>query len=193
MWCQKGFFNHIPRDGFLESFQSLFLKSPVEFDIFQIKFGTKREISDLKLSHVENSLFNKKLWHLLNLKLGGYFSRDGGGKCTTIASLNLLFKIYEDYAENWNLLHKCNLIRSYTGSIKAFYMTSIFLFNIEFLWSMAIKKICVSPLKVDLVCKRATLSTSCGVQEKNPKIVHCFGVQTCLRSQSTLWRKIKIH
>ena len=81
MRCQKGFFNHIHRNGFLESFQSLFLKWPVEFDIFQIKFGTKREISDLKLSHVENRLFNKKLWHLLNLKLGGYFSRDGGGRC----------------------------------------------------------------------------------------------------------------
>ena len=44
---------------FLESFQSLFLKSIVEFEIFQIEFGTKKEISDLKLLNVENSIVSK--------------------------------------------------------------------------------------------------------------------------------------
>ena len=63
---------------FLESFQSLFLKSPVEFDIFQIEFGTKREISDLKLSYAENSPVSKNWWHLLILKVGGFFSGDRG-------------------------------------------------------------------------------------------------------------------
>ena len=75
---------------FLESFQSLFLKSLVEFEIFQIEFGTKKEISDLKLLNVENSIVSKNCWHLLNLKLRGFFSVGGKGEGEVGAGVELL-------------------------------------------------------------------------------------------------------
>ena len=75
---------------FLESFQSLFLKSLVEFEIFQIEFGTKKEISDLKLLNVENSIVSKNCWHLLNLKLRGFFSVEGEGEGEVGAGVELL-------------------------------------------------------------------------------------------------------
>ena len=89
----------------------------------------------------------------------------------------------EDYVENWNLLRKYKLIRSYRRSIQAdLHLPDLHLF-IQHWVSMtdSHRKISVNPLKVDLG-PRGALWAPMGSRSKTPKIVYCFGVQRCLNS-----------